>query len=432
MTTALDLLQQVFGYPAFRGHQEAVVTHLAAGGHALVLMPTGAGKSLCYQIPALLRPGVALVVSPLIALMQDQVAALSARGVPAACLNSTLSQAALRDCQSRLHGGTLKLLYVSPERVAQAGFLALLERLHGGRQLALFAIDEAHCIAEWGHDFRPEYRQLEVLCRRFPEVPRIALTATADLQTRREIVEQLHLERAAQFVSSFDRPNVTYGVLPKRNPAAQVAAFLRVRHPGHSGIIYCQSRRQVEATALWLQQQGWPALPYHAGLPMELRERHQRRFLRESALVMVATVAFGMGVDKPDVRFVIHLECPKNLEGYYQETGRAGRDGLPAEALLLYHPSDLAAQAVRLQCQSRSPERLRTELGRLKALARYCESESCRRQILLDYFGERHGGDCRRCDNCEEACSTWGGPPRRLHGITFAADQFTPGVRRTR
>ncbi|MDE2624463.1 MAG: RecQ family ATP-dependent DNA helicase [Betaproteobacteria bacterium] len=432
MSSSLNVLQTVFGYPAFRGQQEAIVAHLVSGKNALVLMPTGGGKSLCYQLPALLRPGLALVVSPLIALMQDQVGALRARGIAAACLNSSLDPAAIQDCMAALHCGRLKLLYVSPERLTQPAFLALLETLHREQPLALFAIDEAHCIAEWGHDFRPEYRQLEILCQRFPEVPRIALTATADLQTRREIQEQLHLENCPQFISSFDRPNLGYSICAKHHPAAQIAAFLHERHARHSGIIYCQSRRQAETTALWLQRQGWPGLPYHAGLPMKTRECHQQRFLSEPGLIMVATVAFGMGVDKPDVRFVIHLECPKNLEGYYQETGRAGRDGLPAEALLLYHGADLAAQGLRLRHHSRSPERLRVELRRLQALARYCQSDGCRRQALLDYFGEPHEGRCGRCDNCNPDYRQWSGPPRRHHAITFAADQFTPGIHRTR
>ena len=432
MSAVLNVLQQVFGYPAFRGQQEAIVAHLVAGGNALVLMPTGGGKSLCYQLPALLRPGLALVVSPLIALMQDQVGALRARGISAACLNSSLDPAAIQDCMAALHCGRLKLLYVSPERLTQPAFLALLQSLHREQPLALFAIDEAHCIAEWGHDFRPEYRQLEILCQHFPEVPRIALTATADLQTRCEIVEQLHLENSARFVSSFDRPNLGYSICEKHHATAQIASFLRERHSQHSGIIYCQSRRQAEATAQWLQRQGWPGLAYHAGMPMKARESHQQRFLAEPGLIMVATVAFGMGVDKPDVRFVIHLECPKNLEGYYQETGRAGRDGLPAEVLLLYHASDLASQELRLRLNSRTPERLRVELGRLQALARYCQSAKCRRQALLDYFGEPHEGRCGHCDNCNHEYRNWAGPRRRHHAVTFAADQFTTALQRTR
>lgn len=432
MATALDLLQQVFGYPTFRGNQEAVVAQLTGGGNALVLMPTGGGKSLCYQIPALLRPGLALVVSPLIALMQDQVATLTSCGVSAACLNATQDQSSVRACMTALHNGSLKLLYVSPERVAQPPFLALLESLHRNRQLALFAIDEAHCIAEWGHDFRPEYRQLEILWQRFPDVPRIALTATADLQTRREIVDQLHLENAARFVSSFDRPNVAYSICLRQNPSAQIAAFLSQRHSGHSGIIYCQSRRQVESVTDWLQLHGWPALSYHAGLPMQVRSRNQQRFLQDEAIVMVATIAFGMGVDKPDVRFVVHLESPKSLEGYYQETGRAGRDGLPAEALLLHNAADLAAQHLRLRRQSRSPERLQIELDRLKALDNYCRSMDCRRQQLLAYFGESHDGNCERCDNCNKDYKAWAGSMRRHHTVTFAPGRFTPGAHRTR
>jgi ATP-dependent DNA helicase RecQ len=432
MTSALLTLQRVFGYPAFRGAQEAIIAHLMAGENALVLMPTGGGKSLCYQIPALLRPGLTLVVSPLIALMQDQVDALRRRGVPAAYLNSTLATHEAQRLHAALLADRLKLLYVSPERLAQPGFLSLLDQLQARRQLSLFAIDEAHCIAEWGHDFRPEYRKLRVLHQRYPSVPRVALTATADPVTRQEILEQLQLRADQQFVASFDRPNLHYCICPKFGPGAQIETFLLERHARDSGIIYCQSRRQVEHTASWLQSRGWPSLPYHAGLEMDLRERHQQRFVQEAGIIMVATVAFGMGVDKPDVRFVIHLDSPRNLEGYYQETGRAGRDGEAAEALLLFHPADLMSQRLRIQQSHRTAERQMADLHKLEALARYCQSEDCRRRALLRYFGEEYGGPCHACDNCNPGYRSWSGPEHRNHAVTFAADRFTPGIRRTR
>jgi ATP-dependent DNA helicase RecQ len=432
MTSALLTLQRVFGYPAFRGAQEAIITHLTAGKNAMVLMPTGGGKSLCYQIPALLRPGLTLVVSPLIALMQDQVAALRRRGVPAAYLNSALAAHEARQLHGAILADRLKLLYVSPERLAQPNFLSLMDQLQARQQLSLFAIDEAHCIAQWGHDFRPEYRELRVLHQRYPGVPRVALTATADPDTRKEILEQLQLRADQQFVASFDRPNLHYCICPKFSPGAQIETFLLERHARASGIIYCQSRRQVEHTALWLQSRGWPVLPYHAGLGMNLRERYQQQFVQETGLIMVATVAFGMGVDKADVRFVIHLDSPRSLEGYYQETGRAGRDGAVAETLLLFHPADLVSLRLRIQQSHRSPERLAADLHRLEALARYCQSEVCRRHNLLHYFGEDHAGHCHACDNCNPDYRSWCGPEHRNHAITFAADRFTPGTKRTR
>jgi len=432
MTSALLTLQRVFGHTAFRGAQEAIITHLVAGESALVLMPTGGGKSLCYQIPALLRPGLTLVISPLIALMQDQVAALRRREVPAAYLNSSLTPHEIQQLHGALLADRLKLLYVSPERLAQPGFLALLDQLQARQRLSLFAIDEAHCIAEWGHDFRPEYRELHVLHQRYPSVPRVALTATADLDTRKEILEQLQLRADQQFVASFDRPNLHYCICPKCSPGAQIETFLLERHARASGIIYCQSRRQVELTALWLQSRGWPSLPYHAGLEMPLRERHQQEFVHETGVIMVATVAFGMGVDKPDVRFVVHLDSPRSLEGYYQETGRAGRDGKPADALLLFHPADLAPLRLRIQQSSRPAERQVIDLHKLEALARYCQSETCRRRALLRHFGEDYLGSCHTCDNCNPDYRFWSGPPHRNHAITFAADRFTPGIQRTR
>ncbi|MDX9995895.1 MAG: RecQ family ATP-dependent DNA helicase, partial [Rhodocyclaceae bacterium] len=326
-----QILHDIFGYPAFRGPQADIVTHVANGGDALVLMPTGGGKSLCYQIPALLRPGIGIVVSPLIALMQDQVDALRQLGVRAAFLNSTLDFDAVVDTERAMRSGELDLLYVAPERLLTERFLALLDRLDEDGKLALFAIDEAHCVSQWGHDFRPEYIQLSVLHERYPAVPRIALTATADALTRREILVRLGLEDARVFVSSFDRPNIRYIVVERDNPRRQLLGFL-ANHDGEAGIIYCLSRKKVDETAAWLVDQGIAALPYHAGLDTAMRTRHQQRFLREDGIVMVATIAFGMGIDKPDVRFVAHLDLPKSLEAYYQETGRAGRDGEPAEA----------------------------------------------------------------------------------------------------
>jgi ATP-dependent DNA helicase RecQ len=409
----------VFGYAAFRGEQQAVVEHVAAGGDALVLMPTGAGKSLCYQIPALLRPGVGIVVSPLIALMQDQVDALRQLGVKAAFLNSSIAADAAREVQGRLLRGELDLLYVAPERLLMPGFLALLEQLCSSPSprvgegegdnagIALFAIDEAHCVSQWGHDFRPEYRALTVLHERFPTVPRIALTATADTPTRAEIVERLALEQARQFVSSFDRPNIRYRVTQKYNARNQLQEFLEAEHPNDAGIVYCLSRKKAEETAAWLKEHGWDALPYHAGLDAATRRRNQSRFLREEGVVMVATVAFGMGIDKPNVRFVAHLDLPKSMEGYYQETGRAGRDGLPANAWLAYGLGDVVAMRQMIANGDAPEERKRLERQKLDALLGYCESTTCRHQTMLRYFGEEHPGNCGECDNCLEPVATW-------------------------
>ncbi|MFA5826802.1 MAG: RecQ family ATP-dependent DNA helicase, partial [Gallionellaceae bacterium] len=342
-STAQQILRDTFGYASFRGAQQSIVEHVVNGGDALVLMPTGGGKSLCYQIPALLREGVGIVVSPLIALMQDQVDALKQLGVSAAFLNSSLDANAAREVSQQLLRGELKLLYVAPERLMTEGFLNLLERLEQDNRIALFAIDEAHCVSQWGHDFRPEYRALTVLHERFPGVPRIALTATADAPTRREIIERLTLEQAEQFVSSFDRPNIRYRVTLKDNARKQLQNFLETEHADDAGIVYCLSRKKVDETAAWLKEQGWDALPYHAGLDAAVRNQNQRRFLREEGVIMVATVAFGMGIDKPNVRFVAHLDLPKSMEGYYQETGRAGRDGLPANAWMAYGLGDVVS-----------------------------------------------------------------------------------------
>ncbi|HEY4555453.1 MAG TPA: RecQ family ATP-dependent DNA helicase, partial [Lysobacter sp.] len=378
MSDALALLHRIFGHTAFRGEQQQIVEHLAGGGDALVLMPTGGGKSICYQLPALLREGCGVVVSPLIALMQNQVEALRQLGVRAACLNSTLDAATTQEVERAFVAGELDLLYVSPERLLTGRCLNLLDR---GR-IALFAIDEAHCVSQWGHDFRPEYRQLTVLHERWPEVPRIALTATADNPTRREIVERLALADARQFVSSFDRPNIRYRIVHKDGGSRQLLDFLK-DHRGQSGIVYAFSRKRVDSTAEQLQAAGIRALPYHAGMDSELRATNQRKFLQEDGVVMVATIAFGMGIDKPDVRFVAHIDLPKSIEGYYQETGRAGRDGEPAEAWLSYGLGDVVSLRQLIQQGDAPDERKQLELRKLDALLGYCESVQCRRQALL-------------------------------------------------
>ena len=405
--SAQQRLHEVFGYSSFRGEQQAIVEHVTAGGDALVLMPTGGGKSLCYQLPALLREGVAIVVSPLIALMQDQVDALQQLGVRAAFLNSSLDAESSREVTARLMYGDLQILYVAPERLLMPHFLGLLEQIEIGTGIALFAIDEAHCVSQWGHDFRPEYRQLTVLHERFPHVPRIALTATADAPTRAEIVERLALENARQFVSSFDRPNIRYRVTLKDNARQQLEAFIETEHANDAGIIYCLSRRKVEETAEWLKSRGWDAQPYHAGLDASIRNANQRRFLREEGVIMVATVAFGMGIDKPNVRFVAHLDLPKSLESYYQETGRAGRDGLPANAWMAYGLGDVVSMRKMLDSGDAPEQRKQVERQKLDALLGFCESTACRHQTLLRYFGEQHPGDCGQCDNCLQPVDTW-------------------------
>ena len=399
---ALDLLTSVFGHPAFRGAQQEIVTHVAGGGDALVLMPTGGGKSLCYQLPALLREGTALVVSPLIALMQDQVAALTQLGVRAAFLNSTLDGQQVNAVERALRDGKLDLLYVAPERLMMPRMLQLLEE----SRIALFAIDEAHCVSQWGHDFRPEYLQLSVLHERFPDVPRIALTATADPQTRDEIVTRLKLEDARLFVSSFDRPNIRYTIVDKQDARAQLLRFIREDHAGDAGIVYCLSRKKVDETAAWLVTQGVRALPYHAGMDTSARAHHQARFQREEGIVVVATIAFGMGIDKPDVRFVAHLDLPKSIEGYYQETGRAGRDGEPADAWMAYGLGDVVQQRRMIDMSEGGETFKRVLFTKLDALLGLCESASCRRVRLLDYFGEA-STPCGNCDNCVEPPQTW-------------------------
>ncbi|MBL8442406.1 MAG: DNA helicase RecQ, partial [Zoogloeaceae bacterium] len=403
---ALHKLEHVFGYTAFRGEQQAVVEHVASGGDALVLMPTGGGKSLCYQIPALLREGTAIVVSPLIALMHDQVSALVEAGVAAAFLNSSLDMDAARRVENDLYNGHLDLLYVAPERLMTPRFLDSLDHLRDTRRLALFAIDEAHCVSQWGHDFRPEYLQLSILPERYPSIPRIALTATADRQTREEIAQRLRLEDARRFISSFDRPNIRYTIVDKADPRRQLLAFIRDEYPVEAGIVYCLSRRKVEETAAWLGEQGIKALPYHAGLPVEERGRNQMRFLREDGIVMVATIAFGMGIDKPDVRYVAHLDLPRSIEGYYQETGRAGRDGLAAQAWMAWGAQDVVQQRRMIDESEASDDFKRLARNRLEVLVGLVEATHCRRQHLLAYFGEA-ASPCGNCDNCLNPPQTW-------------------------
>ena len=398
-----EVLHRVFGFPDFLGQQEAVIEHTVAGGDSLVLMPTGGGKSLCYQIPAIVRDGVGVVVSPLIALMRDQVEGLRQTGVRAACLNSTLSYQEVLEVESAVANGQLDLLYVAPERLFGDRTLELL----GRTRLALFAIDEAHCVSQWGHDFRPEYLQLSALHEHFPDIPRIALTATADQPTRREIVHRLGLGRAPQFVSGFDRPNIRYAVVPKNRARQQLLRFLEERHQGHAGIVYCLSRRRVDDTAEWLCGTGIDALPYHAGLGADVRRRNQDRFQREDGVVIVATIAFGMGIDKPDVRFVAHLDLPKSIEAYYQETGRAGRDGEPADAWMVYGLQEVVTLRQMVEGSSAGDMRKRLEVRKLDAMLGYCELTSCRRQTLLAYFGETLPERCGNCDNCLTPVASW-------------------------
>jgi len=405
---ACTVLKDVFGYRAFRGPQADIVDHVTGGGDCLVLMPTGGGKSLCYQIPALLRAGTGIVVSPLIALMQDQVAALLEAGVRAAFLNSTLTSEAALAVERGLLAGDFDLLYVAPERLLTPRFMQLLAKLRAANGLALFAIDEAHCVAQWGHDFRPEYIELCVLHERFPDVPRIALTATADQQTRDEIITRLGLDQARTFVASFDRPNIRYRIVEKANAKAQLLAFLRSEHPVDAGIVYCLSRRKVEETAAWLVEQGLNALPYHAGMDTATRTRHQARFLREDGIIMVATIAFGMGIDKPDVRFVAHLDLPKSVEGYYQETGRAGRDGAPADAWMAYGLADVVNHRRMIEASDAADQFKRVAGAKLDALLGLCEATTCRRVRLLAYFGEA-STLCGNCDTCLEPPVVWDG-----------------------
>ncbi|AMO23306.1 DNA helicase RecQ [Ramlibacter solisilvae] len=457
MPSPQSILQEVFGYERFRGPQADIVDHVIAGGDALVLMPTGGGKSLCYQVPAIAREragqGLTVVVSPLIALMHDQVGALHEAGVEAAFLNSTLTSQEAWAIEKRLARGELTLLYAAPERVTTPRFLALLDELRERGKLSLFAIDEAHCVSQWGHDFRPEYRALTVLHERYPQVPRIALTATADAITREDITQRLQLEEARQFISSFDRPNISYTIVEKKDGASQLLRFIEGEHEGEAGIVYCQSRKRVEEIAALLREHGANALPYHAGLEAEVRQAHQDRFLREDGIVMVATIAFGMGIDKPDVRFVAHLDMPKNIEGYYQETGRAGRDGLPAAAWMVYGLQDVVNQR-RMIDESPSAEEFKQVMrGKLDALLALAEATDCRRVRLLRYFGENladagppQGGEgplggqrghevpsvgarysCGNCDNCVAPPRVWDGTDaaRKLLSTVYRVQQHS-------
>ncbi len=403
MNNALAILHKIFGYSSFRPPQAEIIDTLIEGGDAFVLMPTGGGKSLCYQIPALVRPGCGVVISPLIALMQDQVSALHEAGVKAAFLNSTLDYSQVRVIEEAMQRGELDLLYLAPERLKQERTLALLQSV----KLALFAIDEAHCVSQWGHDFRADYLELGVLHERFPSVPRIALTATADVRTRKEIIERLQLQDARQFIAGFDRPNLCYRITLKDNPRQQLLRFMREEHASDAGIVYCLSRQKTEETAEWLQSEGFNALAYHAGLSARQRAENQARFLREDAIVMVATIAFGMGIDKPDVRFVAHLDMPKTIEAYYQETGRAGRDGKPANTLLLYGLQDVIKLRQMMAESQGSEEHKRIEQHRLNAMLGLCEITTCRREAVLRYFGEALPMPCGNCDACLHPVQTW-------------------------
>lgn len=419
MQTAQQLLESVYGYHAFRGDQADIINTLVAGDSALVLMPTGGGKSLCYQLPSLLRHGVGVIVSPLIALMQDQVSAASGLGIRAAFLNSSLTANEQYTVQQQLRAGELDLLYIAPERLLQSDTLALFKSL----DVALFAIDEAHCMSQWGHDFRPEYSQLGVLVEHFPDVPRIALTATADGPTRREIANKLQLDEARQYVASFDRPNIFYRVAERQNYRRQLLNFMQLEHAGDTGIVYCLSRKKVEDVAVWLQDEGINALPYHARLPTQTKNDHLARFLREEGIVMVATIAFGMGIDKPNVRFVAHLDLPGSIEAYYQETGRAGRDGQPANAFMVYGLNDVQSRRQMVEQSEAPAERKRIEQHKLNAMLGYCELITCRRQALLRYFEESLPEPCGQCDTCKQ-------PPATFDG-TVAAQKLMSAIVRT-
>ena len=417
MTTALDILQKTYGYASFRDGQGEVIEHVIAGKHAFVLMPTGSGKSLCYQIPSLCRNGVGVIVSPLIALMKNQVDALRQLGIRAAAINSTMPYAEVAETKRQIMGRELDMVYVAPERLLMDDFLAFLD----AAPIALFAIDEAHCVSQWGHDFRPHYTQLSLLAERFPHIPRIALTATADMPTRKDIIDRLALDTGRSFIRGFDRPNIHYSIAIKDAPKQQIVKFIE-RHPGESGIVYCLSRKQSDEMAAWLASQGYHALPYHAGLEPDVRARNQERFLADDAVIMVATIAFGMGIDKPDVRFVAHMSIPKNIEAYYQETGRAGRDGMPAEAMMLYGMADAAMQRGFIENSNAPDNQKRIEHQKLNALLGLCEAASCRRQVVLEYFGDASKA-CGNCDTCME-------PPITFDG-TLAAQKALSAVYRT-
>jgi len=404
-TNPVTILKTYFGFERFYENQEEIINNLISGRDAFVLMPTGGGKSLCYQIPAVIRPGVGIVISPLIALMQDQVDGLRQSGINAYYINSTLQSAEIRNLENKLISNDMDLLYVAPERLFMPDFLQKLKKAN----ISLFAIDEAHCVSQWGHDFRPEYLQLNMLYENFPHVPRMALTATADTVTCRDILLKLHLENARQYVSSFDRPNILYSVVIKKNAKSQLDRFIRQEHPGDSGIVYCLTRKKVEATAEWLSQRGYNALPYHAGLDASVRMKHQRAFQEQEGVIIVATIAFGMGIDKPNVRFVAHLDMPKNIESYYQETGRAGRDGEKSSAWLAYDLSDIVTIGKILENSEGSEEFKRIQYQRLQAMIGYCETINCRRPVLLNYFGEPYDKVCGNCDNCIEKVEKWDG-----------------------
>lgn len=404
-SAAHAILRERYGYDEFRGDQEAIIDLLLGGGDALVLMPTGGGKSLCYQIPSILRKGVGVVVSPLIALMDDQVGAMRQIGVRATFLNSTQEPHEARAVEAGLAQGEYDLLYVAPERLMMPEFQSFLQRL----DIALFAIDEAHCVSQWGHDFRPEYMRLSVLHERFPMVPRVALTATADEMTRKEIVDKLRLEEATRYVASFDRPNIQYRIGVKDSPNRQLHAFLRGEHEGDTGIVYCQTRKKTEQVAGFLREKGYNALPYHAGMDAEARREHQQRFLREDGVIIVATIAFGMGIDKPDVRFVAHMDFPQNIERYYQETGRAGRDGLPANAWMLYGLADIGGAQRFINMSEAGEDHKRVLMGKLQSMLGLCETVTCRRQVVLRYFGEKPAEPCGNCDTCLHPVKTWDG-----------------------
>ncbi len=406
LSQADTLLRTVFGYSDFRGHQSEIINHVIQGGDCLVLMPTGGGKSLCYQIPAILREGVGIVVSPLIALMQNQVEQLKQRGVRVAYLSSLLSQSEIEAVEQDLQANHYDLLYVAPERLLAPRFLALLQKI----KLSLFAVDEVHCISQWGHDFRPEYVQLSILQKRFPQVPRIGLTASADMKTRREIIEKLDLHGARVFITSFDRPNIRYRVVNKTNERLQLLDFIKSEHPHDAGIVYCLTRRKVEDVAFWLSSKGVAALPYHAGLSAQVRRNHQHQFLSDKGKVIVATIAFGLGIDKPDIRFVAHLDLPKSIEGYYQETGRAGRDGLPADAWMAYKFGDAVRLQRLIECSNGQTAVKQVAMEKLDALLAFCEAVTCRRIRLLNYFGE-HVPEvvCGNCDLCLDPPQVWDG-----------------------
>ena len=414
--TPQHILQSVFGFSDFRSPQSEIIDTLIGGDDALVLMPTGGGKSLCYQIPSILREGCGIVISPLIALMQDQVSAVQMLGVKAAFLNSTLDPGAALEIEKALQDGHLDLLYIAPERLIQGKTLQLLSQ----SRIALFAIDEAHCVSQWGHDFRSDYLGLSVLHEMFPETPRIALTATADERTRTEILLRLQLQGARKFISSFDRPNIRYRITLKQSAKSQLLKFLKLEHPNDAGIIYCLSRKKTEDVADWLRNQGFNALPYHAGLPAQTRSKHQASFLREEGIIIVATIAFGMGIDKPDLRFVAHLDLPKTIESYYQETGRAGRDGEPANAWMIYGLQDVIKLRQMMEGSEGDEAHKRAEQHRLNAMLGFCEITSCRRQTLLSYFGEELGHPCGNCDNCLEPTETWDGTEATRMALSVA------------